>query len=465
MNDTFITVFELSDQEYPFWAQLPFALFGVFILFMFWAIIRFKFPDDERRPAKLIRNGWTPIVLASGWIGLIFGMGAYSYSKAQESYEDGEYLVVEARIESLTFKTGGHSFDQFILAGYEFQLTDNHTWLGYNTSALHGGAITYEGQLVRISFHQTEVTSIVRQFENHIVKLEILKSDYDSWQAGLRGIDDRLFGNWVTVDTTMKSDGYHEMFLNDTLSIVFNQRTSMFPQDIIVQGDSIYFEGANEWVKYHLPHADTLVIGGQTWTWLTALGYKLSDYVVDASRINNREDSVWIFYRNNHTLRRFSHPDMFRLVSSPAIGNQLSRVINDLRWFRFMEAVESNSYVLERLRTGELSEDWFYQNAIGSEDQAGDAQAWVYSVVIYLDEGDTIIGLFDGPGMGQEVPVIYEDWQTIVTIKDDDGVGTELYDKADVDTVLLPQHSIESGRIFRPWYYKFEGDSLVKTNE
>ncbi|UWX56354.1 hypothetical protein NYZ99_09200 [Maribacter litopenaei] len=112
-------------------------------------------------------------------MGIVFTVSSFvrisnsieKFDKIKRSYRNNEYEVVEGKIENFDpMPYSGHKQESFTVSGIAFDYSDYYgNYYGFHNTASHGGAITKNGQEVRIGY----ITENYGQ--NVILKVELKK--------------------------------------------------------------------------------------------------------------------------------------------------------------------------------------------------------------------------------------------------------------------------------------------------
>ena len=162
----YITVYEISENYFPFHSLIPFMLLFVFMFLLFKAI-------------KLKAKGITSFVLAVGIVltGFICISNVYDWFYTKNNiikpYFEGEYLTVAGEVENFeALHFHGNGTESFEIDGITFNYSKSSVkYVGYNTESSAGGYIKGNGQNVRIRYMYDTVYD-----RNIILKLEIEQS-------------------------------------------------------------------------------------------------------------------------------------------------------------------------------------------------------------------------------------------------------------------------------------------------
>jgi len=142
-----------------------FALPG--FLFIAIGIVMYKFPKwFARNWSERWARGFATFWLGFSVIWTVFSFGGtfISQSSARDTYESGNYKMVEGVVENFDpMPASGHKMESFTVKGVKFEYSDFVVTPGFNNAASQGGPIR-GGFPVRISYTG-----------NTILKLEVSK--------------------------------------------------------------------------------------------------------------------------------------------------------------------------------------------------------------------------------------------------------------------------------------------------
>lgn len=94
---------------------------------------------------------------------IVIGIHMYGFNKLMNSYESGQYEVVEGYVENFKpMPYEGHSNESFEINGVEFSYSDYEITSGYHNAKSHGGVIEGNGQYLKIGYvHNVQGNTIV----------------------------------------------------------------------------------------------------------------------------------------------------------------------------------------------------------------------------------------------------------------------------------------------------------------
>lgn len=161
----YITVFEVTDKGFDMTELMPVA-FIIVGLGISWFNIKYNKSTSSKKQFTIV----------FGFIFSAFGLlislmtipsSISSQQKTKEIFENKEYKTVEGKIENFNpMPYEGHAVESFTVNGVYFEYSDYILWDAFNNTASHGGPITNNGQLVRLSY-------ITVNDENRILKIEL----------------------------------------------------------------------------------------------------------------------------------------------------------------------------------------------------------------------------------------------------------------------------------------------------
>ena len=190
----YVTVFEITQKPFQWWFPgfgLIFVLIGAVLI---WIGRRWA----SQKHAKV--TGYFMLAFASLWVLIAFGSTSSSYRQSVESYRNGNYAVVEGRVENFQpMPYEGHQDECFSVRGQRFCYSDYEIQPGFNQSASHGGPIR-EGLPVRIAFYKGQILRLEVRGDSLPTSSE--RSTYASnseakwnqWMRTDRGVDHMSLG-------------------------------------------------------------------------------------------------------------------------------------------------------------------------------------------------------------------------------------------------------------------------------
>ena len=110
--------------------------------------------------------------IAFVFVAIAFYLSIYSYANANsevmDSYERGEYEIVEGCVENYTYGRDGERFE---INSVEFYYNDYRIQPGYNNTRSHGGVVKGNGQYLKIGY------VFVEGYGNIIVYIEEISNE------------------------------------------------------------------------------------------------------------------------------------------------------------------------------------------------------------------------------------------------------------------------------------------------
>ncbi|HTV49017.1 MAG TPA: hypothetical protein VMG59_11300 [Phycisphaerae bacterium] len=162
----YVTFFEITQKPYQWW----FPAFGLIFVLIGTILVWNGRRKKTETTKKLV--GYFILLFASLWVFCAFVLTFFEYRQCINAYRNGNYAVVEGRVENFhPMPYEGHSDETFTVGNESFSYSDYDIQPGFNQAASHGGPIR-DGLQVRIAY-----------YDGQILRLEIRADSVPSTEA------------------------------------------------------------------------------------------------------------------------------------------------------------------------------------------------------------------------------------------------------------------------------------------